>query len=79
MHAVSLYADAAVERWASFVGVPADTSRHVSFLMFSDPRFTQLYSILEGLDYSFPRASKLGACHRAVLPRVTCRACRLRV
>ncbi|GLI65399.1 hypothetical protein VaNZ11_008955 [Volvox africanus] len=52
--------DAAVERWADFVGVPADTNRHVSFLMFSDPRFTQLYNILEGLDYSFPRAAKLG-------------------
>ncbi|KAG2489152.1 hypothetical protein HYH03_012378 [Edaphochlamys debaryana] len=52
--------DAAVERWGQFVGVPADTPRHVSFLLFADPRFSQLYTILEGLDYSFPRAAKLG-------------------
>ncbi|KXZ49546.1 hypothetical protein GPECTOR_20g400 [Gonium pectorale] len=52
--------DAALERWAEFAGVPADTDRHVSFLLFSDPRFTQLQRILEGLDYSFPRAAKLG-------------------
>ncbi|PNH10845.1 hypothetical protein TSOC_002346 [Tetrabaena socialis] len=52
--------EAPVDRWAEFVGVPADTNRHVSFLMFSDPRFTQMYQILEGLDYSFPRAAKMG-------------------
>ncbi len=42
------------------MGVPADTPRDVSFLLFSDPRFTQLSAMLEGLDYAFPRAAKLG-------------------
>ena len=70
-----------MERWAEFVGVPADSPapspsaassssasasaasspKHTSFVLFSDPRFSQLYNILEGLDYSFPRAAKLGA------------------
>ena len=60
-------ADAPAESWAEFVGVPPDTTRPLSFLLFSDPRFTQLYKILEGMDYHFPRATKLGKCRQCLI------------
>ena len=37
-----LPADATPEEWADFVGVPHDSQRPVSFLMFADPRFAQV-------------------------------------
>lgn len=52
--------DAPQERWAQFVGVPHDTRRNVNFVWLADARFRQMTAILEGLDYAFPAARKLG-------------------
>ncbi|KAL6760952.1 FIST N domain-containing protein [Haematococcus lacustris] len=54
-------ADATPEEWAEFVGVPHDSLRPVSFLLFAEPRFAQIKDLVAGLDYAFPNAPKIGA------------------
>ena len=44
IHAYTLFLYTAASRqdWSDFVGVPYDTQKEVNFMIFADPRFSQV-------------------------------------
>lgn len=58
-------ADAPPSAWAQLAGVPHDTSAPVSFILLADPTYSSMEELMNGLDYAYPQANKIGntACH----------------
>jgi small ligand-binding sensory domain FIST len=50
--------DASPQRWCEMIGVSAETNPH--FLLLPDPFSFRIDSLIEGLDYAFPGATKIG-------------------
>lgn len=50
--------DSPPDRWVQRVGVPATENPH--FVLLADPFSAQINDLLEGLDYAYPGASKVG-------------------
>ena len=50
--------DAGPDRWESMVGVVAENAPH--FVMLADPYSFPVQDILMGMDFAFPRATKVG-------------------
>ncbi|CAG9464980.1 unnamed protein product [Pedinophyceae sp. YPF-701] len=53
--------DSAPEAWGKAVGVEAEDMQDVSaMVLFGDPTFAAVTDFMTGLDYAFPRATKIG-------------------
>ena len=50
--------DAGPDKWETMIGVPADRDPH--FVMVADPYSFPVQDLLMGMDYAFPRATKIG-------------------
>eukprot|EP00877_Chromochloris_zofingiensis_P010885 jgi/Chrzof1/604/Cz01g22040.t1 len=53
-------ADAPPSAWAQLAGVPHDTSAPVSFILLADPTYSSMEELMNGLDYAYPQANKIG-------------------
>ena len=50
--------DAGPDKWETMIGVPADRDPH--FVMVADPYSFPVQDLLMGMDYAFPKATKIG-------------------
>ena len=50
--------DAGPDKWEDMIGVPADKDPH--FVMIADPYSFPVQDLLLGMDYAYPRATKIG-------------------